>query len=96
MKSCRELNGRQDWHWVISLTPENHTFSSIPQPSGAQFSRVLDFGAGSLRETFELSLKGFDVVSLDLSEATMRAYYADYDWTDCSVQPTLIAGGDLS
>lgn len=59
-------------------------------------SRVLDFGAGSLRETFELSLKGFDVVSLDLSEATMRAYYADYDWTDCSVQPTLIAGGDLS
>jgi 2-polyprenyl-6-hydroxyphenyl methylase/3-demethylubiquinone-9 3-methyltransferase len=59
-------------------------------------SRVLDFGAGSLRETFELSLNGFNVVSFDLNEATMKAYYADYNWADCSVQPTLIAGSDLS
>ena len=59
-------------------------------------SRVLDFGAGSLRESYELSLRGFNVVSFDLNEATMKAYYADYDWTGCAVPPTLVAGNDIS
>ncbi|MBR0826919.1 class I SAM-dependent methyltransferase [Bradyrhizobium manausense] len=43
-------------------------------------SRVLDFGAGSLRESFDLVSRGFDVTSIDLDAAALGAYHARYQW----------------
>lgn len=55
-------------------------------------ARVLDFGAGSLRESHELAARGFRVTSVDLDEATLRAYLADYAWA--GGPPELLAGPD--
>jgi SAM-dependent methyltransferase len=59
-------------------------------PQGA---RVLDFGAGSLRETYELTAMGFEVTAMDRDEETLRSYYADYEWRR---QPEVLIGDDLS
>ena len=53
-------------------------------------SRVLDFGAGSLRESHELVRRGFSVTSVDLDEATLRSYLADYVWPGPA--PELVTG----
>lgn len=76
-----------NYRWSIFL----RHLEELPVPS-----RVLDFGAGSLRETFELSKRGFNVVSIDIDEATMTSYFADYDWSDCQSSPTLVADTDVS
>lgn len=52
---------------------------------------ALDFGAGSLRETFELSLLGIDVTAVDLDESTLNAYADDYEWIN--TRPVIIASG---
>lgn len=43
-------------------------------------AEVLDFGAGSLRESFDLVQKGFDVTSVDVSAETLDEYRRKYDW----------------
>ena len=54
--------------------------------------RVLDFGAGSLRESYDLALKGYRVTSVDMDEALLLRYAAEYDWPE--PKPTLVAGTD--
>jgi SAM-dependent methyltransferase len=44
--------------------------------------RALDFGAGSLRDSYELSGLGFHVVSVDLDEGLLRRYYSSYRWEE--------------
>jgi 2-polyprenyl-3-methyl-5-hydroxy-6-metoxy-1,4-benzoquinol methylase len=53
---------------------------------------ALDFGAGSLRESFELASLGFEVTSVDIDGPTLDAYKAQYDWP---AAPRLIADGDM-
>ena len=59
-------------------------------PRGA---KVLDFGAGSLRETYELCSQGFAVTALDLDSAVLESYAKDYAWP---VRPELVEGASLS
>lgn len=50
---------------------------------------ALDFGSGSLRETYDLSQRGFRAVALDLDEARMKRFAESYPWPE---PPTLVAG----
>jgi SAM-dependent methyltransferase len=53
--------------------------------------KALDFGAGSLRDSYELASRGFQVTSFDLSDRTLKRYFDSYDWTT-TPKPTLMAG----
>lgn len=53
--------------------------------------KALDFGAGSLRDSYELAALGFQVTSFDLNETTLNRYSDSYDWTT-TPRPTLMAG----
>ena len=57
-------------------------------------AEVLDYGCGSLRESFDLSSRGFCVTSYDLDADTLNDYMADYQWA-CP-QPHVVSGGPLS
>ena len=52
---------------------------------------ALDFGAGSLRDSYELASRGFKVISFDLNDRILRRYFDSYDWTS-TTRPTLMAG----
>lgn len=52
---------------------------------------ALDFGAGSLRDSYELAGRGFHVTSFDLNRQTLQRYFDSYDWTT-TPPPTLMAG----
>jgi len=54
--------------------------------------RALDFGAGSLRDSYDLALKGYRVVSVDMDEGLLSRYAAEYDWPVS--KPALVAGAD--
>lgn len=43
-------------------------------------SHVLDYGAGSLRETWEMARRGFRVKAIDLDAKQVEDYRKDYDW----------------
>lgn len=43
--------------------------------------RALDFGAGSLRDTYELASRGFNVTAFDLNDEVLQRYYESYDWS---------------
>src|SRR5712671_4365832 len=58
-------------------------------PYGA---KVLDFGAGSLRETYELACRGYEVTAIDLNKEILLSYQADYDWRQVPHKPEIIAG----
>ncbi|UVO26953.1 bifunctional 2-polyprenyl-6-hydroxyphenol methylase/3-demethylubiquinol 3-O-methyltransferase UbiG [Bradyrhizobium arachidis] len=60
-------------------------------PAGAE---VLDFGAGSLRESFDLVQKGFSVTSVDVSAETLNEYKRKYDWP-ANGKHRLVANLDL-
>ena len=51
---------------------------------------ALDFGAGSLRDSYELAKQGFRVVAVDLDERVVKHYFESYDWKDFQT-PTLHA-----
>ena len=51
---------------------------------------ALDFGAGSLRDSYELSNLGLNVVSVDLDDEILRRYFESYVWG--SSPPTLFTG----
>jgi 2-polyprenyl-3-methyl-5-hydroxy-6-metoxy-1,4-benzoquinol methylase len=59
-------------------------------PKGAN---VLDFGAGSLRESFDLAMRGFNVTSLDIDAEVLASYRSKYDWPDVT-KHRLIASSD--
>ena len=53
--------------------------------------RALDFGAGSLRDSYELATRGFKVTSFDLNDRILRRYFDSYNWSTIE-RPTLMAG----
>ena len=53
---------------------------------------ALDFGAGSLRDSYELAQRGFNVVSFDLNDRILRRYYESYDWSKTKSRPALMSG----
>lgn len=58
-------------------------------------SEALDFGAGSLRDSFELNRRGYSVTSIDLDAGLLASYEADYDWPDNGTTRKIITGQDL-
>src|SRR4030095_7399029 len=60
-------------------------------PAGAE---VLDFGAGSLRESLDLVQRGFSVTSVDVDAGILEAYKQKYDWPD-NAKHQLVARPDL-
>jgi 2-polyprenyl-3-methyl-5-hydroxy-6-metoxy-1,4-benzoquinol methylase len=58
-------------------------------------SDALDFGAGSLRESFDLAARGFNVTSIDIDSQLMSAYKAHYDWPTNGTSHTIIGASDL-
>jgi SAM-dependent methyltransferase len=50
---------------------------------------ALDFGAGSLRDSYELARLGFCVTSVDLDPAVMQRYYQSYDWSKVRCPPRI-------
>lgn len=53
--------------------------------------RALDFGAGSLRDSYELAKLGFAVTSVDLNQRLMDRYFESYDWSSVPQAPILFA-----
>lgn len=53
--------------------------------------KAIDFGAGSLRDSYELSKLGFRVVSVDLDESLLQRYSEFYDWLELPSAPQLFA-----
>jgi 2-polyprenyl-3-methyl-5-hydroxy-6-metoxy-1,4-benzoquinol methylase len=51
--------------------------------------KVLDCGAGSLRDTYELSVLGFEVDSIDLNKEQLMSSYNKYDWTKVRCKPNI-------
>ncbi len=51
--------------------------------------RALDFGAGSLRDSYELARLGFCVTAVDLDPTVMERYYRSYDWSTVQCPPTI-------
>ncbi len=71
------------------------TFSKVIAtfPAG---SNALDFGAGSLRESFDLAMRGFNVTSIDIDSELMSAYKSGYDWPANGTSHRLVAASDLT
>lgn len=53
---------------------------------------ALDFGAGSLRDSYELAQRGFKVTSFDLNDVVLNRYFESYDWTRTGSTPTIRSG----
>lgn len=62
--------------------------------SGISGGTALDFGAGSLRESFDLASRGFAVTSVDIDATTLAAYKAKYCWPDEN-GPSIIVDADM-
>ena len=59
-------------------------------------SEALDFGAGSLRDSFELAKRGYNVTSVDLDLETLSSYEADYAWPVNGTRRKIVTGRDLA
>jgi 2-polyprenyl-3-methyl-5-hydroxy-6-metoxy-1,4-benzoquinol methylase len=57
--------------------------------------RVLDFGAGSLRESFDLATRGFDVTSLDIDADVLASYSSRYNWPEATKHRLIAAPDNL-
>ena len=51
--------------------------------------KAIDFGAGSLRDSYELTKLGFRVVSVDLDQSLLQRYSQFYDWQEFPSAPHL-------
>jgi 2-polyprenyl-3-methyl-5-hydroxy-6-metoxy-1,4-benzoquinol methylase len=71
------------------------TFSKevAAMPAGA---RALDFGAGSLRESYDLAVRGFVVTSIDLDSELLASYNAEYNWPDNQTIEIIGSDNDLA
>jgi 2-polyprenyl-3-methyl-5-hydroxy-6-metoxy-1,4-benzoquinol methylase len=58
-------------------------------------SEALDFGAGSLRDSFELAKRGYNVTSVDLDLDTLSSYQSDYDWPASGTTQRIVTGQDF-
>jgi 2-polyprenyl-3-methyl-5-hydroxy-6-metoxy-1,4-benzoquinol methylase len=75
-----------EYRWQIFLD----AVSTLPKGSN-----VLDFGAGSLRESFDLANRGFNVTSLDIDGELLSSYREKYQWPSNGTAHDIIATGDL-
>ncbi|HKR21821.1 MAG TPA: class I SAM-dependent methyltransferase [Pyrinomonadaceae bacterium] len=80
---CNTRNVRYRWSLFETHLAELQRDHKIPA--------ALDFGAGSLRDSYELANRGFRVTSFDLNERTLQRYFDSYDW-NTTPRPTLMAG----
>jgi 2-polyprenyl-3-methyl-5-hydroxy-6-metoxy-1,4-benzoquinol methylase len=55
----------------------------------------LDFGAGSLRDSFELATRGYNVTAIDLNSELLASYERDYEWPTNGTKRKLVTGQDL-
>jgi 2-polyprenyl-3-methyl-5-hydroxy-6-metoxy-1,4-benzoquinol methylase len=83
LEGCNTRGVEYRWHIFIDR------MTHIPRGSD-----VLDFGAGSLRESFDLIERGFNVTSIDLDADIMSSYKEKYSWPE-GARHDLIATGDL-
>jgi SAM-dependent methyltransferase len=51
--------------------------------------RALDFGAGSLRDSYELARLGFCVTAVDLDPSVTERYFRSYDWSAVRCPPSI-------
>src|ERR1700751_1257215 len=58
-------------------------------------SETLDFGAGSLRDSFELAKRGYNVTSVDLDLDALSSYQANYDWPANGTTRKIVTGRPL-
>ena len=80
---CNTRNVRYRWSLFETHLAELQRDCATP--------KALDFGAGSLRDSYELASRGFQVTSFDLNDRILQRYYDSYDWTTAQ-KPTLMAG----
>jgi len=84
LEGCNTRNVQFRWtifeRWVARLA--QHRPEAI----------ALDFGAGSMRDTYQLATIGLKVDALDLNAEQLREGYEAYQWTQVAHQPDLIAG----
>ena len=78
---CNTRNVRYRWSLFERYLTEILKCSAAP--------RALDFGAGSLRDSFELCRLGFQVTSVDLNQRILQQYYDSYDWREVPTHPQL-------
>lgn len=57
---------------------------------------ALDFGAGSLRESFDLAARGFNVTSIDIDCELMSAYKSGYEWPANGTSHRMISASNLT
>lgn len=63
------------YRWTIFADRLKEIRTKFAEPN------ALDFGAGSLRDSYELAKLGFRVVSIDLESELLESYAKAYDWT---------------
>src|ERR1700676_3716298 len=85
LEGCNTRNVEYRWD-VFS-----RELANIPRGSEA-----LDFGAGSLRESFELAKRGYNVTSVDLDRDLLLSYQTDYDWPTNGTTRKIVTGQDLA
>jgi len=54
-------------------------------------SNVLDFGAGSLRDSYELAVRGYNITSVDLDEKLLSSYSVEYEWPSNGTKRRLVS-----
>jgi 2-polyprenyl-3-methyl-5-hydroxy-6-metoxy-1,4-benzoquinol methylase len=81
---CNTRNVEYRWELFSSRLKEIKNRGGKP--------RALDFGAGSLRDSFELAAEGFAVVSMDLDAAVMQKYFSSYDASAAASHPEMFTG----
>jgi 2-polyprenyl-3-methyl-5-hydroxy-6-metoxy-1,4-benzoquinol methylase len=87
---CNTRNVRYRWSLFENRLDELQREFKSPE--------ALDFGAGSLRDTYELASRGFKVTAFDLNDDVLQRYYESYDWTTAATTATVMSGSleDLS
>jgi 2-polyprenyl-3-methyl-5-hydroxy-6-metoxy-1,4-benzoquinol methylase len=76
---CNTRNVPYRWNVFAARLEQIKNNYSTPQ--------ALDFGAGSLRDSYELARLGFRVTSVDLDPEVMQQYFRSYDWNVVRCQP---------
>src|SRR5688572_8086464 len=78
---CNTRNVQYRWDVFASRLEQLRKDVATPQ--------ALDFGAGSLRDSYELAQLGFCVTSVDLDPNVMQRYYRSYDWGSVRCPPKI-------
>lgn len=78
---CNTRNVQYRWNVFASRIDQLRKNNATPQ--------ALDFGAGSLRDSYELARLGFCVTSVDLDPQVMERYYHSYDWSFVHCPPKI-------